>query len=69
MELGLKGKKALITGGTSGFGKETARLFLEEGVSVAINYAQNDGRARDAYEELKDKGKVIVVKGDVGDYK
>ncbi len=69
MELGLKGKKALITGGTSGFGKETAKLFLEEGVSVAINYVQNDERAKQAYEELKEKGKVIVVKGDVGDYK
>lgn len=69
MELGLKGKNALITGGTSGFGKETARLLLEEGVSVALNYVQNDERAKKTYEELKEKGKVIVVKGDVGEYK
>ena len=69
MELGLKGKKALITGGTSGFGKETARLFLEQGVSVAINYYHNDERAKNALQELKEKGELIVVKGDVGDYK
>jgi 3-oxoacyl-[acyl-carrier protein] reductase len=69
MELGLKGKKALITGGTSGFGKETAKLFLKEGVSCALNYFHNDEKAKQTYDELKEIGDVFIIKGDVGDYK
>ena len=36
MDLGIKGRRAIVTGGSSGIGFETARQFLEEGVRVLI---------------------------------
>src|SRR5215469_8228902 len=36
MDLGIRNRRAIVTGGGSGIGHETARLFLEEGVRVVI---------------------------------
>src|SRR5688572_9086951 len=36
MDLGIKGRAAIVTGGSRGIGRETARQFLEEGVRVMI---------------------------------
>ena len=36
MDLGIKGRSAIVTGGSRGIGRETARQFMEEGVRVTI---------------------------------
>jgi len=59
----LKGKRALITGGTTGIGLETARLFLEEGARVAIT-GTNPATLDAARRELS--ADVLVVSSDAG---
>ncbi|MBD0269253.1 MAG: SDR family oxidoreductase [Cyanobacteria bacterium Co-bin8] len=58
----LQNKTAVITGGTTGIGFETARQFVEEGARVIIT-GQNLGRLQAAAVELGDK--VIPVQADV----
>lgn len=60
----LKGKRALITGGTSGIGLETAKQFLAEGARVAVT-GSNPKTIDAAKAELgKD---VVVIQADAGD--
>ena len=47
----LKGKTAVITGGTSGIGLATARQFIAQGAHVLIT-GQDEGRLTDAGREL-----------------
>src|SRR6516162_5289959 len=61
--LRLQEKRALITGGTSGIGLETARRFLEEGARVAITGFSKTG-LDSARKELND---VIAIEADAGD--
>lgn len=59
----LTGKRALITGGTTGIGLETARQFIEEGARVAIT-GSNPATLEAARKELgKD---ALVIASDAG---
>jgi NAD(P)-dependent dehydrogenase (short-subunit alcohol dehydrogenase family) len=60
----LNGKRALVTGGTSGIGLETARQFLEEGARVAVT-GTNPATLNAARRELGDA--VLAIRADAGD--
>ncbi|MEW9676867.1 glucose 1-dehydrogenase [Lentibacillus sp. L22] len=60
----LKDKVAIVTGGASGIGEATVRLFTEEGASVVI--ADLSERGKDVSEELNNSGHdTLFVKTDV----
>jgi 3-oxoacyl-[acyl-carrier protein] reductase len=66
MDLGIKGRRAIVTGGSSGIGHETARLFLEEGVRVVIS--GRDQRKLDTARDTlakKTGGEVHAVQADM----
>jgi NAD(P)-dependent dehydrogenase (short-subunit alcohol dehydrogenase family) len=52
MDLGLAGKVAIVTGGSVGIGKETARKLAAEGVSVVIA-ARTVGALESAAEQIR----------------
>jgi NAD(P)-dependent dehydrogenase (short-subunit alcohol dehydrogenase family) len=60
----LQNKFALITGGSSGIGLETARQFLAEGATVAIT-GRNEITLSAAGRELGDS--VLLIPSDAGD--
>jgi NAD(P)-dependent dehydrogenase (short-subunit alcohol dehydrogenase family) len=46
MDLGLQGKRAIVTGGSRGIGKAIARELAREGVDVAIVANKGDSLSR-----------------------
>ncbi len=65
MDLELKGKRALVTGGSRGIGKAVARALAQEGVDVAL-LARNPQTLAEAASELAAESgrKVVGVSAD-----
>lgn len=65
----LSGKTAIVTGAAGGIGSATARLFAQEGASVALVDLRADALAALADEITEKGGEALVVAADVTDEK
>lgn len=67
MDLKLKGKTALVTGGSQGIGEVICRSLAAEGAFVGVNYRQSLEKAEAVVKEIKDtyQGEAFPVPGDM----
>lgn len=62
----IKGKNAIVTGGSRGIGRAIALELAKRGANVGINYVSNEAKARETLAEIERFGvKGILLKGDV----
>ncbi|MDR1384208.1 MAG: SDR family oxidoreductase [Planctomycetaceae bacterium] len=61
MDLRLKNKTALVTGGVTGLGKAISTLFAQEGANVVLNYRTRVEEASSLAAELKQKYSVEAL--------
>jgi len=59
--INLKGKKALITGGSRGIGRATAVLFAKAGSDVALNYLNQKEAAEGVKKEIEKMGRECLI--------
>mgnify|MGYP001370152611 FL=1 len=65
MDLGLKGKRIIVTGGSRGIGRSITAAFLDEGARVAI-CARNPEGLEAAAKQLAAQGEVHHRATDIG---
>lgn len=59
-----KGKVAIVTGGSSGIGKETAKRLVAEGASVVLS-GKDDAKLQSAAREIGSASQVRFLAGDI----
>lgn len=70
MKLNLKGKTALITGGSRGIGRAIAIELSKQGANVVITYINNEVNAKEVIAEVeKSNVRGLAIKADVSNEK
>tara|TARA_Y100000310_G_C20635598_1_gene790989 strand:+ start:163 stop:891 length:729 start_codon:yes stop_codon:yes gene_type:complete len=65
----LKGKVALITGGSRGIGRGIVKEYARNNCDVVINFNKNEGEALNIESEVKQLGcRCMIVKADVSNF-
>ena len=63
----LKGKVALVTGGSRGIGRAIVERLSHDGAAVAINYARRADDAKKLASEIESSGgEAFAIQADVG---
>lgn len=69
MDLGLKGKVALVTGGGRDVGRAISLTLAREGAVVAVNYLHSTAGAEGTVAEIKEHGgNAMAYRADVAEY-
>ena len=68
MDLGLKGKTVIVTGGAKGIGSGICRVFAQEGANVVVNYRSQPERGETFARAIavQTGAHTVAVQGDVG---
>ena len=66
--MSLKGKVALVTGGSRGIGRAVCLELARQGADVAVNYAGNEAAAQETAQACRELGvRAVVLRADVAD--
>lgn len=67
--MSLKGKVAIVTGGSRGIGREIVLALARQGCDVSFNYSKNKALAEELFSEIKAfKSKALIKGVDVRDF-
>ena len=66
MQVDLKGKVALVTGGARDIGRAISLKLAESGAAVAVNYYGSEDKARELVAEIESRGgRSVAIRADV----